>query len=299
MQKINPSSRRQFISLSGKALASAALLSASGNVFAAGKEELTVGNIMDAFISEIPGAPFDKTVDTLKTGNRDTRVTGIITTMFATVEVINKAIASGANFIIAHEPTFYNHLDETTWLEKDDVFNYKMNLLKKHNIAVWRNHDYIHSHIPDGVDDYVVKQLGWTQSYDTTTGVAVVSPMILQQLIAHAKQSLKIKELRYIGSLQQSCKKVLLMPGASGGQRQIKAIGQQKPDVLMCGEIQEWETAEYVRDARSKGDNLSLIILGHIPSEEPGSAYMADWLKKKFPSIRTTHIGANSPFSYA
>lgn len=299
MQKINPSSRRQFISLSGKALASAALLSASGNVFAAGKEELTVGNIMDAFISEIPGAPFDKTVDTPKTGNRDTRVTGIITTMFATVEVINKAIASGANFIIAHEPTFYNHLDETTWLEKDDVFNYKMNLLKKHNIAVWRNHDYVHSHIPDGVDDYVVKQLGWTQSYDTTTGVAVVSPMILQQLIAHAKQSLKIKELRYIGSLQQSCKKILLMPGASGGQRQIKAIGQQKPDVLMCGEIQEWETAEYVRDARSKGDNLSLIILGHIPSEEPGSAYMADWLKKKFPSIRTTHIGANSPFSYA
>ncbi|PZR26774.1 MAG: NGG1p interacting factor NIF3 [Citrobacter freundii] len=299
MQKINPSSRRQFISLSGKALASAALLSASGNVFAANKEELTVGNIMDAFIAEVQGAPFEKTVDTLKAGNRDIKVRGVITTMFATIEIINKAIASGVNFIIAHEPTFYNHLDETKWLENDDVFNYKMNLLKKHNIAVWRNHDYIHSHVPDGVDNYVIKQLGWTKSYDTTTGIAMINPMNLQQLIAHAKQSLKIKELRYIGSPQQSCKKILLMPGASGGQNQIKAIGRQKPDVLMCGEIQEWETAEYVRDARSKGDDLSLIILGHIPSEEPGSAYMADWLKKKFPSIRTTHIGANSPFSYA
>ena len=300
MEKINSSSRRQFISQSGKAIASAALLSASGNVFAFDKEELTVGGIIDAFIKEVPGAPFEKTVDTLKAGSREIKVKGVITTMFATIDIINKAIASGVNFIIAHEPTFYNHLDDTGWLEKDDVFNYKMDLLKKHHIAVWRNHDYIHSHLPDGVEDYVVKQLGWTKAYNTSTGIATIDdPLTVAQLISHAKQSLKIKALRYIGSPQQSCRKILLMPGASGGQRQIRAISEQKPDVLICGEIQEWETAEYVRDARAKGDNLSLIVLGHIPSEEPGSAYMADWLKKKFPSLKTTHIGASSPFSFA
>lgn len=299
MQKINRASRRQFISLSGKVLASAALVSASGNLFGAGKDDLTVGDIMDAFISEVPGAPFEKTVDTLKAGNRGVKVTGIVTTMFATIEIIHKAIATGANFIIAHEPTFYNHLDDTAWLEQDDVFNFKMDLLKKHNIAVWRNHDYAHTHVPDGVDSYVVKQLGWTNSYDVKTGLVTIAPRNLQQLISHAKQALKIKELRFIGSPQQQCKKILLMPGASGGQRQIKAIGEHKPDTLMCGEIQEWETAEYVRDARSKGDNLSLIVLGHVPSEEPGSAYMADWLKNKFPAIRTTHIATGTPFSYA
>jgi putative NIF3 family GTP cyclohydrolase 1 type 2 len=296
----SPHSRREFINLSGKALASAALLSASASsVFASEKEELTVGQIMDAFISETTKTPFEKTVDTLKAGNRDINVTGIITTMFATIEVIRKAIAEKANFIIAHEPTFYNHLDDTDWLKTDDVFNYKMDLLNKHNIAVWRNHDYIHTHAPDGVKDYVVKQLGWTGSYEARTGIATIPATSLQQLISHAKKSLQIKTLRYIGAPGQSCKRVLLMPGAAGGQRQIKAIGDQKPDVLICGEIQEWETAEYVRDARAKGDNLALIVLGHIPSEEPGSAYMADWLKKKFPAIRTVHIGAGSPFSYA
>lgn len=291
------SNRREFIHLSGKALAAATLL--SGNVFAGQPEDLTVGQIMDAFISEVPGAPFEKTVDTLKSGNRDIKVTGVITTMFATIEVIRKAIAGHVNFIIAHEPAFYNHLDDTSWLEKDDVFNYKMDLLKKHNIAVWRNHDYVHSHVPDGVDNYVVKQLGWTGSYDTMTGVAMINGMSLQQLVAHAKKSLGIRQLRYIGSPTQSCKKILLMPGAAGGQRQIKAIGEQKPDVLICGEIAEWETAEYVRDAIAKGDHLALIVLGHIPSEEPGSAYMADWLKKKFPALKTIHVGAESPFSYA
>jgi putative NIF3 family GTP cyclohydrolase 1 type 2 len=58
-------------------------------------------------LKEVPGAPFEQTVDTLKSGNRDIIVTGVVATMFATIEVIRKAIAMKANFIIAHEPTFY------------------------------------------------------------------------------------------------------------------------------------------------------------------------------------------------
>lgn len=291
--------RRRFITVTGKALASAALLSSTVNGFAMpSTATVTVGEIMDAFIGEVPGAPFERTVDTLKAGNRDLKVTGIVTTMFATVEVIEKAVRTGANFIITHEPTFYNHLDQTDWLENDDVYKYKVALLKKHNIAVWRNHDYIHTHVPDGVDTNVVKRLGWTNEYDANTAIAMISPISLQALIAHAKKSLGIKELRYIGAPQQSCKRILLMPGASGGQSHIKAIGKSKPDVLVCGEVQEWETAEYVRDAMAKGDKISLIVLGHISSEEPGSEYMAGWLKKKFPAIKTEHIGAGSPFSF-
>lgn len=253
---------------------------------------------MDLFIGEVPGAPFEKTVDTLKAGNRDIKVSGIVTTMFATVEVIRKAVGLGANFIIAHEPTFYNHLDETAWLENDEVYRYKTDLLKQHNIAVWRNHDYIHTHIPDGVFAAVVEKLAWKQYYDTKTSVAVMPAVTVKTLIQHAKEKLGIPTVRYIGDLEQSCKKVLLMPGAAGGKRQIEAMGKEKPDVLMCGEIQEWETAEYVRDARSKGRQLSLVVLGHIASEEPGSEYMANWLKEKVPLVKTTHVPANNALSF-
>ena len=88
------------------------------------------------------------------------------------------------------------------------------------------------------------------------------------------------------------------MPGAAGGRRQIQAMSKEKPDVLICGEISEWETAEYVRDARTKGQQLSLIVLGHIASEEPGSAYMARWLQKKFPDIPVTHVPAGNSLSF-
>ena len=88
------------------------------------------------------------------------------------------------------------------------------------------------------------------------------------------------------------------MPGAAGGKNQIEAIIKNRPDVLLCGEIQEWETAEYVRDAQTKGEKLSLIVMGHIASEEPGSEYMAEWLRKKIPGIKVTHVTANNSLSF-
>jgi len=259
----------------------------------------TVGQIMDMFISQVPGAPFSNTVDTLKAGNRDIQVTGIVTTMFATIEVIRKAIALGANFIIAHEPTFYNHQDATTWLANDDVYRYKADLLKQHNIAVWRNHDYIHSINPDGVRMGLLKQLGWQAYYNPASSSVMMLPATsLSALIAHLKQKLFIDKVRYIGNLEQICQKILLMPGAAGGTRQIQAMSKEKPDVLICGEIQEWETAEYVRDAQAKGEKLSLIVLGHIASEESGSEFMASWLKEKLPGIKITHVLSNNSLSF-
>ena len=245
---------------------------------------------MDAFIKEVPNAPFKNTVDTLKAGNRDITVTGIVTSTFATVPVIKKAIELKANFIIVHEPTFYNHQDETEWLKNDAVYQYKANLLQQNGIAIWRNHDYIHTHQPDGVKLMVVKKLGWENRFDNSSNIATLQATTLQQLINHAKQKLGIKMLRYSGDLKQPCIKVLLMPGAAGGKRQIEAIIKEQPDVLICGEIQEWETAEYVRDAIAKGQKLSMVILGHIASEQPGAEYMVTWLNKNFPNLKTSFV---------
>lgn len=301
-QQLNPDyNRRKFISTTSKAVGSMVLLSPSLMGFAKDfnkNKSITVGAIMDMFIGEVPGAPFAKTVDTLKAGNREIIVTGIVTTMFATIEVIRKAIELGANFIIAHEPTFYNHEDNSDWLENDEVYRYKADLLKSNNIAIWRNHDYIHNHVPDGVFKSLVSKLGWTNYYDVTTSVATLPQTTLKALIQKAKMNLGISMVRYIGLLTQPCKKILLMPGAAGGKRQITAIAKEKPDVLVCGEIQEWETAEYVRDARAKGQQLSLIVLGHIASEEPGSEYMVSWLREKVPMLKVTHVPAKNSLSF-
>lgn len=267
--------------------------------FIVSDDTYTVKQIMDAFIKDVPGGALSDTVDTLKAGSPDTKVSGIITTMFATIAVIREAVDRGANFIIAHEPTFYNHTDDTAWLQNDEVYQFKVNLLKQHNIAVWRNHDYIHHLKPDGVTMGVLAKLGWLDYADKDLPNLIALPKTtLRGLIGHAKNRLNIAQVRYVGDPMQKCSSVVLIPGAAGGRMQIEAIMKYKPDVLMVGEISEWETAEYVRDALAKGDNLSLVTLGHIASEEPGSEFMLNWLKDKFPSIKTTHVPSGNSLSF-
>jgi putative NIF3 family GTP cyclohydrolase 1 type 2 len=141
--------------------------------------------------------------------------------------------------------------------------------------------------------------LGWDKYADPNMlNIITVPHTSLKALVAHVKSKLNIEKVRYVGNPGQSCSRVLFIPGAAGGQRQIEAIGKVKPDVLICGEIQEWETAEYVRDALAKGDNLSLVVLGHIASEEPGSEFMLNWLKEKVPTVKATHVPCGNSLSY-
>lgn len=299
-------SRRKFIAGCAKVMGSAMLLATPLHGFALQQGSsnaipVTVGQIIDLFISQVKGAPFPAalTVDNLKSGDRNIVVTGVVTTMFATIDVIRKAIAYGANFIIAHEPTFYNHKDETKWIEHDEVYQYKAALLKEHNIAVWRNHDYIHSLHPDGVTKALIEQLGWTRYGDPDQHVYNFETAVpLKTLITDLKRKLNIPMLRYIGNPAQACKKILLQPGAAGVNTHITNVDKYKPDVLICGEIAEWETAEYIRDARAKGQQTALIVLGHIASEEIGSKYVSDWLHEKFPALKSIFIPAGNSLSF-
>ena len=56
---------------------------------------------------------------------------------------------------------FYNNPDETDWLKDDDVYKYKVDLLNKYKIAIWRFHDNWHGHGPDGFAMGNLIKLGW------------------------------------------------------------------------------------------------------------------------------------------
>jgi len=219
--------------------------------------------------------------------------------MFATIDVIRKAAALGANFIIAHEPTFYTHSDETKWLETDEIYQYKIALLNKLHITVWRFHDHIHAHRPDGVLTGVLSALGWEKMADAKIPNLITLPASpLHSIIEGVKKKLEIKHLKYIGDKNQVCSRIVIMPGAAGVRTHIYSVGKQKPDLIICGEISEWETGEYIRDLQASGAKTSLLVLGHSVSEEPGMEWLLTWLKPQLPPIPLTHIPSGDPFSW-
>jgi putative NIF3 family GTP cyclohydrolase 1 type 2 len=294
--------RRKFISTGLQAAGVAAILTVPGSGMAGelfhSKGEYTVQEVIDIILKEIPGAPVKDTVDTIKTGNAGQKVTGIVTTMFPTIAVIKEAIRIHANFIIAHEPSFYNHLDNKNWIENNDVLNRKLQLLAENNITIWRAHDCWHAHQPDGIATGVVKKAGWENYYKAGGKILTIPAITLKELVKHLKTKLNIGHVRIIGDLSQSCTKIALLPGSWGGKNQITTVVQDKPDVLIVGEVDEWETSEYIRDATMLGINVSLIILGHSVSEEPGMEWMAEWLQPKVPGVTITHIASNDPFTW-
>ncbi|MEO6287654.1 MAG: Nif3-like dinuclear metal center hexameric protein [Dyadobacter sp.] len=297
----NTLQRRKFLLHSLKASAGLAVLSPDfsfGKASVGSKKAWTVQQIMDLVMKEGNLSPINDTVDTLKSGSAGQTVTGIVTTMFATVDVINEAAKRNANFIIAHEPTFYNHRDNPDWVKNNEVVKKKQELLKKHKIAVWRFHDYCHSLRPDAVSYGVAKKANWTSYYKTGSRILTIPSIGLGDLVKHLKTSLGIKQLRVIGELDQKCVKIALMPGASGGVSHVTAVEAEKPDVLIVGEVSEWETAEYIRDSRLLGGKTALIILGHSVSEEPGMEYFAEWLQPKLADLKVTHIASGDPFTW-
>jgi Uncharacterized conserved protein len=295
--------RRDFIATAIKAAAATAFVGLPILTTAANSAKqtaaYTVQDIINIILKEIPGAPFAATVDTLKSGTSNQQVTGIVTTMFPTIQVIHESVKLKANFIIAHEPTFYNHEDDTNWVPGNEVVKNKQQLLQQHNIAVWRFHDYWHAYQPDGIRTGVLQMAGWEQYDQQGDGILKIPRTSLQNIIQHLKSSLLIPHVRVIGDPAQLCERVAIFPGAVGGQKQISIVEKEKPDLLIVGELNEWETAEYIRDARSLGSKTSLIVLGHSMSEEPGMAWLVKWLQPKIPGIKITHIGSGDPFRWA
>lgn len=241
-----------------------------------------------------------ETVDTFKAGNPDTPVTGIAVTMMATMEVLERAAASGKNLIITHEPTFYNHLDKLDVLEqkeKDAVLAAKLAFIAKHNLVVWRFHDHWHRRKPDGIVVGMVHALGWEKYQDAKNEYLFDIPeTTMEKLAADLKAKLSTHAMRVVADPQQRVKRVALVPGSSGFGAETRALEMSDVDVLLTGEPREWETVEYVADAVTQKRGKGVIILGHIPSEQAGMEECTRWLKTFVSEMPIEFVPTADPF---
>jgi putative NIF3 family GTP cyclohydrolase 1 type 2 len=256
----------------------------------------TIQNIIDVLIASVPGAPREDAVDVFKCGDPTQPVTGIVTTFTASMPVLRKAVAVGANLVITHEPTFYEHREQTDWMRDDPILQAKRDFIAQNHLTIWRFHDYWHMHQPDGILTGMLKALGWEMYQQSERGDLLVIPgMTLATLVATVKERLVMSTVRVIGEPQQRCERIGMLLGSPGGERQIKAFHQSNLDVVICGETNEWQTCEYVRDAVAMGYNKALVIVGHANSEEEGMHYLATWLQPKVAEVPITFVAAGDP----
>jgi len=253
-----------------------------------------------SLIQEHVGVPWTgETVDTFKAGDPDTPVTGIATTMMATFDVLKRAAAQNANFVITHEPTFYSHQDKTEAFAaaNDPVWREKEDFIKAHHMVVWRFHDHWHMRRPDGILTGMAQALGWEHYENAETPNLFALPQTsLRGLAKSIQEKIGIKVVRVVGNPDLQVTRIALVPGASGPQKHLQFLRRNDVQVLVIGEVPEWETIEYVSDAAAEGRQKALILMGHIPSEQAGMKYCAEWLKTFITGVPVAFVKTAEPF---
>ena len=259
----------------------------------------TAREIID-MIKQHVGVPWrEQTVDVIKAGDPETPIMGIATTMMGTYDVLQRAAADGKNFVISHEPVFYTHLDSTDALRKenDAVWAQKEQFIRDHKMVIWRFHDHWHMRRPDGILQGMTAALGWEKYQHADRPALFTLPSTsLEQLAASIRDRLKIRTLRVVGQKDLQVTKVAFLPGAGGWQSHRPMLQRDDVEVLVIGEVPEWETILYVSDAVAEGRKKALILMGHIPSEQAGMENCAAWLKTFIQDTPISFIAAAEPF---
>jgi len=282
-------SRRRFVLLTGAALSAT-------NGFTSQQSGPTATQIIERIQKQV-GVPWrSRTVDTFKAGNPETVVKGIATSFSATLDVCQRAATSRKNLIIVHEPTFYNHLDETKDLN-GEIYQVKRTFIEKNNLVVWRFHDHWHSRRPDGILTGMVAALDWEKYQSTKNPESFELPSSsLETLVKSIQKQLEIRSLRVIGDARMNVRHVALAAGYNDLRGIMNWLDNPDIEALIIGETREWEGVEYARDAVTAGRQKALIILGHVPSEERGMKECAQWLKTFTPEVPIEYLPGGEPF---
>jgi putative NIF3 family GTP cyclohydrolase 1 type 2 len=303
-------SRRRFVALIATGIAAAPMARSIGGA-------VTAQEVVDRIKKNIGVDWKSETVDTFKAGDPSTAVTGIVTTALASLDVLGSAVKAGANLIVTCEPAFFARADtpappvrrgfgpgstgrggltDTPAPPSDPVFSAKNDFIGRHNLVVWRFSDHWRLRRPDPFAQGLVNVLGWSKFAGAADpGRLSIPETSLDALVAHVKRSLKSRGgMRIVGDPRLRLRKVAFLPGSTPIQASLESL--PSADVIVAGEVREWESVEYVRDTVTLGGKKALILVGRIVSEDPGMQVCAQWLKTIVPEVASLWTPVGDPY---
>jgi putative NIF3 family GTP cyclohydrolase 1 type 2 len=289
-----PVTRRSFL-LAGAGLAAADLRPFQPPRGAAGT--LTAAAIIERIKAQV-GVPWRaETVDAIVFGSPEVAVRGIATTMMATLDVVERAAAAGKNMVITHEPTFYSHQDTTAALAQDATYKHKAEVLRRHDVIVFRFHDHWHARRPDGIAVGMARELGWQGMAEPDNPRRFTLPGVpLARLVEEMEARLGARTIRVLGDPALVVKRVAASWGYTSPDPGMATFARPDLDLLVIGESREWELVEYAQDCIRSGQKKALVVLGHVASEQAGMKYCAEWLRGFIPEAPVEFVAAGEPF---
>jgi putative NIF3 family GTP cyclohydrolase 1 type 2 len=178
----------------------------------------------------------------------------------------------------------------------DPVVAGKRAYIDKNKLVIFRLNESWMGRKPDPRAVGLATLMGWTRYKIGDDALRYEIPaMTLDTLASLVKKNLGIRGgIRAIGDPTNRVTKVGLLPGYT----QIQATLALLPnvDLVIAGEVQEWESAAYAQDVAYAGVKKGFISVGRLVSEAPAMQVCADWLKTIVPEVPVKFISAGDPY---
>ena len=216
----------------------------------------------------------------LLVGAPDREVKKILTTLDITESVVDEAVQTGADLIVAHHPVMNCTWHPVQTLRTDDRQGRILTGLVENHISAICMHTNLDA-ADGGVNDALAEKLGLLQTdYLTDEKIGRVRTLKCQiplvEFTRFVVKSLGCNGLRYT-DCGRPVHRVAVGGGACGDE--IDAVIAAGCDTFVTSDL----TYHQFLDAAPKGINL--IDAGHFPTEDPVCAKIVAYLEKEFPQL--------------
>lgn len=273
-----------------------------------GAEPLTADSIVRRIQTELGGDWPATGPDGFRAGDPSTVVKGIAATAMATIDVLEQAAKAGTNLVVTYEPTFYGRADGRAqaalmagrgpggFSPDDPVATAKREFIRKNGLVVFRLRDHWQASKGNDMVSGLAAALGWSaHRLKSDDAVYEIPAASAEETVALIRSRLNLRGgLRAVGDRRAKTRRVLLHPGPM-----TPAIMWQRytdVDMIVAGEVREWENTHYAADMFTAGEKRALVTIGRVVSEDPGMRACAEWLKTVVKEVPSKWIGVGDPY---
>ena len=304
--------RKDFIkmaALSGGYLAASGV--AKGTKPAAAKDSagISAAELQKFLISQTQLKP--RTVDRFIIGDPATKIKKAGTCWMSDWKTCRKAVESGVNVLVTHEPTFYTHWDldekegdyyaapeytKQLYLEQVDR---KKKWINDNALVIIRNHDTMDALKDTGIPYALGNFLGFSNS-DIIASRTYYNVYKLNNQTASGfarKVAVKLSELgqpgvAFYGDPDRQIASVGVGTGCICDPMEFADL---KPDLFIAIDdvVRTWTQTTYASDTGNP-----LIVINHGTSEEMGMRMLNKIIKQKFPELETIHFNQGCTYKW-
>ncbi len=232
----------------------------------------------------------DNTVDTFKSGNPETEITGVAIAWMSYTSALEQAVELGCNVFITHEPTYYNHFDTDAEIQRFESVQAKQRFIEEQNLIIFRCHDLWDQYPVLGIPDSWGKLFEWHEPTIVTEHFRVYeqdfgSALDVARHVANCTQPYGQQAVQLIGAPEKMVKRLCIGTGAISPF--IDWVKDYDIDLGICTD----DGIEYWRDGAFAVDmNLAMVVVNHPVSEIIGVQSLFEHLRHQFPDIRFHHL---------